>query len=372
MPPPRVIFVLNRIGAGGAETQVRLLAFGLAQRGHKVTIISLFEDTISASGLNVPGLERVNLLGKRGLRSGWLVKRLRAEILARAPAVCICLLIPADVLARVATFRSRVPIISSLRNIYVGGWLVNLALLVTAGLPAAVIANSDAVKRVLGPRVSFKPERIQIIPNAVDVEPFLMGPEVRREIRKELGINDGDFLWLAVGAQTPQKNYLGLLHSISHLPRSSLAIAGAGYQQELLEEMSRKLGLASRVKLLGRRRDIPRLLAAADGFVQASSFEGMPNAVMEAMAAGKAIVATAVGGVPELIEENINGILVPSGDEGALVSGLRKVQDMSDEERYLFGCRSRQLVKDRYSLPVILEQWESCIGRVWNESRNTR
>jgi glycosyltransferase involved in cell wall biosynthesis len=368
--PPRVIFVLNRIGAGGAETQVQLLAVGLAQRGHNVTIISLFEDTISSAALNGPGIERINLLGKRGWRSALLVRRLRAELSLRLPAVCICLMIPADVIGRVAAFCSGVPTISSLRNTYVGGSLVELALLATSSLPAAITTNSDAIKRVLGPRVSLRPKQIKIIHNAIDVRPFLMDTHVRYETRNELGINEGDFVWLAVGAQTPQKNYVGLLNSFSHFSDSYLAIAGADYQREILDATARKLGLARRVKLLGRRRDVPRLLAAADGFVQASSFEGMPNAVMEAMAAGKAVVATEVGGVPDLILTNINGILVPPSDEDALARGLQRVQDMSPEERALFGQRARQSVMEHHSLTAILDEWESCIDGVWKTSNN--
>ena len=140
-------------------------------------------------------------------------------------------------------------------------------------------------------------------------------------MRAELAVADDEFLWLAVGRLVPQKDVPNLLdafakHHAAH-PRSRLAIVGDGALRDEMVAHAASLGVGEAVAFLGIRRDVPQLMAAADVFVMSSAWEGLPNVVMEAMAAGLPVVSTNVGGVAELVEDPGTGALVPASDAGA-------------------------------------------------------
>jgi glycosyltransferase involved in cell wall biosynthesis len=109
--------------------------------------------------------------------------------------------------------------------------------------------------------------------------------------------------------------------------RAHLIIAGEGSLKQEVAGWVERRGLQTRIHLLGRRHDIPSILAGSDAFVLASDWEGNPLAVMEAMAAGLPVISTAVGGVPELVQSGVNGILVPRGDRLSLTLALRTLLD---------------------------------------------
>jgi len=119
------------------------------------------------------------------------------------------------------------------------------------------------------------------------------------------------------------------------------------------------LGIYDRVVFLGLRRDIPSLLDAADGYVLSSAWEGLPNVVMEAMAAVKPVVATCVGGVPELVQEGVNGYIVPPGDSEALPTAMVKMMALSEAERRAMGEAGRAYIEANYSLEHVVDQWEA-------------
>jgi glycosyltransferase involved in cell wall biosynthesis len=148
-----------------------------------------------------------------------------------------------------------------------------------------------------------------IIPNGVDLALAGAG------WRYEQGFTADDVLVVSVARLSPQKNPLLLIDALPDDPRCHLILVGDG---ELRGEVQRRAG--PRVHCLGVRSDIGRTLADCDVFALASDYEGLPVAVIEAMAAGRPVVATAVGGVPELIENGVHGFLVQAGD----VAGLRR------------------------------------------------
>lgn len=367
MTKPRVVFVVVNFAAGGAETQVRRLAAGLAERNWAVTVMTLLPNMVEPAELDALGVERIHLQGQRGFRAFLSLPRLVKKLRQRQPAVCIGFMIPTDPLARMAGWLSRVPVISSLRAPYVGGPVVNFVLRRTDGMLAMLTTNTEQTKRSLGPKVTRQPERIKVILNALPAPIPMDEREARSAIRKELQIDGHEFLWLAVGAQRPEKNYPGLLQALQQVPGAKLIIAGDDLQREVLDQSCIRFGLGHRVLQLGRRTDVSRLLAAADGFVLASHYEGLPNALMEAMAAGKPVVATAVGGVLDLVEDRRNGLLVPPRDVTALAEALNKIVAMSAAERAKLGELARAQVVERYALPAVLDRWEALLNRVWAE-----
>jgi glycosyltransferase involved in cell wall biosynthesis len=183
-------------------------------------------------------------------------------------------------------------------------------------------AVAESVRRVyrLSPR--------HVIPNGIPVAEFAPQPGAREEVRRALGISPDAPALLAVGRLEAQKDHRTLLDAFAS-PRlraagARLLLAGDGPLRAPLERQARALGIAERVLFLGVRRDVARLLAAADAFVLASAYEGNPLTVMEAMAAGKPVIATAVGCVPELVVEGA-GRVVPPGDAAALEDAMHEV-----------------------------------------------
>jgi glycosyltransferase involved in cell wall biosynthesis len=182
-------------------------------------------------------------------------------------------------------------------------------------------------------RALYGTEPDAVIPNGVDL------PPARAGWRESHGFSPDDILIASVARLDPQKNPLLLIESLPPDPRCHLLLAGDGSLRDSLKQRA-----SSRIHVLGVRSDIPDLLAACDLFALASDYEGLPVAIIEAMAAGLPVVATAVGGIPELVEHNITGILVPPRDGQALAEALTALVRDPERRRALgerAGERSR-------------------------------
>jgi glycosyltransferase involved in cell wall biosynthesis len=191
----------------------------------------------------------------------------------------------------------------------------------------AVAAISEGVRRSL--LESGVPERlVRVIPSGIDFEPF-EAPFDREAARAALGVAPGDLLAIQVAALAPHKSQTTLLRAAAALatsaPRLHVWIAGEGTLREALLAEHRALGLDNRVRLLGFREDVVPLLRAADLFVLSSYLEGLGTSVLDAMAAGLPVVATEVGGVPEMVRHEVTGLLVPPRDPAALARAMERL-----------------------------------------------
>jgi glycosyltransferase involved in cell wall biosynthesis len=161
--------------------------------------------------------------------------------------------------------------------------------------------------------------------NGIDRQPHLRR-RARAAIRRRLGLGRRDVLFLQLGNLKPQKDPLTFARAAvqagSRLERARFWIAGDGPLREQVESEARAAGMAGRIRVLGWRRDVPELLAAADAMVLSSRFEGLPMAVLRAMAAGLPVIASAVDGTVEAVEPGRTGLLVPREDVGALADAL--------------------------------------------------
>ena len=195
-----------------------------------------------------------------------------------------------------------------------------LALRWAATCASALVAVSASLKASLSQDLWLRPERILLVRNGVPCrEPG------RSQLRSELGLSDTDCLLLAVGNLYPVKGHLHLLEALPRLSQRHrfphLAIAGRGELAEVLTNRARALGLEKHFHLLGLRDDIPELLAAADVFVHPSLSEGLPMAVLEAMFAGRPIVASSVGEIPAVLGGD-GGLIVPPADPESLARAI--------------------------------------------------
>jgi glycosyltransferase involved in cell wall biosynthesis len=185
---------------------------------------------------------------------------------------------------------------------------------------------------------------IDVIPNAVGELPPIAEGE-RDELRRQLGIGDATPLVIAVGRLAPQKALSDLLRAFALLrtpdPTPQLRIVGRGRLRSALQSEIDALGLRDRVRLLGLRSDVPRLLAASDLYVSSSHWEGLPVAMLEAMAAGVPVIATEVGDVPRVLDPGC-GVLVPPRDPAALARAIAElIADPVRRRRLAAGGRSR-------------------------------
>jgi glycosyltransferase involved in cell wall biosynthesis len=136
-----------------------------------------------------------------------------------------------------------------------------------------------------------------------------------------------------------------------------LLLVGAGNREAIIRRQIEALGLSERVRLLGQRTDVPDILNASDIFVLCSRMEGNPMAIQEAMASGLPVIATAVGGVPDLIDDGVNGLLVPPNDETALMHALQNLVNQADLRRQI-GLAARQYAVSHLDVRYMVRQYE--------------
>jgi glycosyltransferase involved in cell wall biosynthesis len=219
------------------------------------------------------------------------------------------------------------------------------------------IAVSREDRRRMTDVEGIDPDRTLFIPNGVPPSP----PPSGRDVRAMLGIQPGVPVVGLVGVLRPQKAISVLVHAAALLkddwPHAQVLVVGDGPERASLEQLTRELGLQGTVRFIGHRSDVPDLLLALDVAVCCSDFEGSPLAVMEYMEASLPVVATAVGGVPDLIEPGVNGLLVPPRDPQRLATAIAEL--LRDRQRArAMGARGRERRLNEFDIDVLVHRLE--------------
>jgi glycosyltransferase involved in cell wall biosynthesis len=236
---------------------------------------------------------------------------------------------------------------------------------------ACVVCNSLAVQRALAEAEGVPMERTRVVPNAVDLPPALP-EEARARIRREHGAAPGETAVAQVATLTPAKDHALALAAAERLRARGCAFrwwfVGGGPLQSELEGAAAACGLSGTVRFLGHREDAREILAAADIAALTSRSEGFPNAVLEAMAAGRPVVATAVGGTDEAVVDGETGLLVPPADAEAFAEGLgRLAEDAALRER--LGRAGRERAERLYGWDALTARMLSIYGEVLRRGR---
>jgi glycosyltransferase involved in cell wall biosynthesis len=215
------------------------------------------------------------------------------------------------------------------------------------------IAVSEAVAQQLCQTFKVPPHKIQVIHNSIPVDWYAC--EAHNSPKAKLSRGAERPIVLTVARLDQQKGHSYLFEAISQVQDAIFVIAGDGPEKAELEAQAHKLGINDRVIFLGYQQNVPDLLAGCDLFVLPSLYEGLPLSVLEAMAAGKAVVATAVGGTPEAVLEGETGLLVPPGDPVALA---RAIQELLSNPSLLrkMGAAGRQRVQREFSSATMVER----------------
>ena len=195
------------------------------------------------------------------------------------------------------------------------------------------------------------PEKFITIPYGVDLKKFA---DIKSSIKKtEIGLDNGDKVLGVVARFTKQKGHIYLIEAASQIvnkfPNTKFLFVGDGPLRKDLETKINELGLNSKFILLGFRNDVRELLQVFDIFVLPSLWEGLPNVLLEAMACGKPIVATAVDGTPEAVVDGNNGLIVPPKNPDKLADALMHLLQNEQEARKM-GKRGRKRVENFYSI----------------------
>jgi glycosyltransferase involved in cell wall biosynthesis len=225
-----------------------------------------------------------------------------------------------------------------------------------------VVAVSEDLKTYLVNSVGIPGARITVLHNGINLEQFCVGRDQREQVRRELCVSDTQFLIGTVGNLYPVKGQTDLLNAaakvLTRFPQTVFFLAGRGPLLADLQRETHILGIEKHIRFLGFREDVPALLAAADIFVLPSRSEGLSVSILEAMAAGKPVVATDVGGNRESIIEGQTGFLSRSGDAAALAEGLCRLLDHPDQIPSI-GREGRRRVGDLFSVQKMVSNYEA-------------
>ncbi len=223
-----------------------------------------------------------------------------------------------------------------------------------------IIVVADYLKKNLIRYEWFDPSKIMTIYNGIDGSKFKAKFD-KSEIKKGLGLSENSRIIGIVARLDPIKNHKSLIMTmqsvIKKFPEAILLIIGDGPIRDELEVFVEKCDLKKNVIFLWMRHDIPQLLSVMDIFVLCSMSEGLPITLLEAMAAGKPIVATHVGGIPEVIEHNINGLLIPSDNIEALLDAIIELLRDTEKAKEL-GAAAERKFESNFSLSLMVEKYQ--------------
>lgn len=359
----RITLFSASLGPGGAERVISAMADHWAGAGRRVRLVTLSACDADFHPVD-PGVERVGL-GLAGTSAGGIgavrenlrrVARLREAILAGRPDAVVSFGDSSNCLALLATVGTGLRVVVSersnpLRMPIARSWALMRRLLYPRA--HAVVAQTEHVAEWA--RAFVPADRVRVIPNFVR-PPDARAPETPRE---------GSARRIAaVGRLSAEKGFDLLVDAFARCaaghPDWSLWIAGEGPDRPLLERRVADLSLCGRVEMPGLVRDVGRLLADADLFVLPSRFEGFPNALLEAMAAGVAPVAfDCESGPAAIIRHGTDGLLVPPEDVDALAAAMDRL--MSDPVGRARMGREARAVTGRFGLPGIMAAWERVV-----------
>lgn len=372
---PIVIFADEWGGVGGTAGYVRMLAEGMVRRGYRVAVIchggeamAPFHETLARAGAEVRVIERDGdrSLGGRVAQQRWLVSTIReyggcvlalmmgyftrgggviaAGRLGGASAIARADLTPPD---------------------HPHGFAERVGLRAKDMLVDAIVVGAQENIRLFARQVGRSTKKMRVIHTGIELDRFVPGTG-REQVRAELKLDDRQVLVGTVSRLDDERkgvrDFVAACVQVgAEHPDARFVVVGDGVLRPELERLARPLPMDGRIVFTGWRSDVGPLLAAMDVFVMPSHFEGGPTSVLEAMAMAKAVVATNVGMVPEVIREGVDGVVVPPRDAGAMalaMGGL--VRD--GERRAAMGSAALAKAQADFSADEMVERYLTLFG----------
>lgn len=354
MTPRTILHLIDSDTLGGAERQVMTLIEHLDRDRWEPVLVHHGSPGIAplvaeahAAGVGDWQIPQM----PDGLGGAARLPALRRELRRRRPAVVhahltwplamkwpLAAALAAGVEATVATVQLYLPFHINRRILWQQGHLARRI--------GRYIAVSQSVADLCAATCGWPESKLTVVHNGIDPGPWERAdPEAGREA---LGAEPGLPVVFTAARLDHQKGLEVLVDAAAQLPGMRFVVAGEGPERSMLEARIAALGLGDRFVLLGRREDVHELMAGCDLFVLPSRYEGLPVSVVEAMAAARPVVATAIGGTDEIVDDGRTGLLVPADDRGALAAAIR--QALGDPARAAaFGACGRERVQRSFS-----------------------
>lgn len=382
----KIVRVIGRLNVGGPAIHVVNLSAGLDPGRYEQTLVVGSESPAEGSMMDYASSRRVDphvipeivtafSLGPRDLKA---VAKLYTLIRRQRPHIVHTHTAKAGFVGRLAAYLAGVPLIVHtyhghvLHGYYGTGksWMLRKMEQTLARITDRLVTVSDQVKQELAAYGVAKPEQISVIPLGFDLEPFLNSHHERGRFRQELALNNASRLVGIVGRIFPIKNHRLFLDAAARIaaqePTARFVIVGDGVLRSALEQQAKELGIADRVVFTGWRRDLPRIYVDLDALVVSSDNEGTPVSAIEAMACGCPVVATRVGGLPDLIIDRATGRLVPPRDADALASAVVNLIHSPEAAREL-GRNAREAVRQRFAVTRLIDDMDQLYSQLLEE-----
>ena len=358
--------IVLSLGRGGLETMAVDLAIGLAESGVRASVIALDEGGVLETRLRDANVEYVVLNGRRfkdprfHLSLAAQLRRLKTGVVHSHMFAPLFHSLPAIALGGV---RRIVHTEHSFEYLEQRASLRHALRWMSRATHAFTLVGKQMLPFYVD-MVGVSEGRLRVIPNGIDTERYNPNGN-QATVRAEFGIPIDAFVIGSAGRLAPEKNYALLLAAAAQCHDAGISthvvLFGDGDERAALSSTAAQLGLEGSVSFLGWRSDMYRLLCALDVFVLTSESEGLPLALLEAMAAGLPIVSTPVGDIPLLVAEGKTGHLVARGNASGFASRLRQLAENSSARRCM-GTAARAAVVDGYSQATMIRQYLDAYG----------
>ena len=362
---PHLCLFVPCFGHGGTERQFAEVVTRIDRRRFRLTVACLsregeFYQRVRDAGLAVEEFDFPRFASPRAgfqfLRLLRMLRTRRVDLLHSFDFYTNVFGIPAARLAGVPL------VVASQRNLaeFWSRWQRS-AWRATLAWADCVVANSHAASQAVVEQTGISPERLRVVHNGVDTERFTVNGN-REASRRALALPEPACVVGVVAGFRQEKDQQTLLDAVPQVvernPQARFLLAGTGPEEARLRTYAQEKNLQSWVTFLGDRSDIPQLLAAFDVAVLPTRSESFPNVLLEAMSAGRAVIASAVGGTKELIEQGRTGVLVPAGDPAALAKEILNLLE-HPERRAQLGRAARAHVEAEFSIEASVARMQA-------------
>jgi glycosyltransferase involved in cell wall biosynthesis len=371
--PIRVVYCIDNMDVGGTELNAVRTAERLDRRRFDLSVVCIRPDgpllaRYGAAGIPVFPLPMRSMLGAGAVRQAVRLvrhlRRQRAEVVHSHDAYTS---VYATVCARLAGVPGIIASRRSWHSPHLQGRIMR-ANRAAYRLAHRVVGNSPSVSRLVETEGRVPAARIVTIPNFLDPRSFdPIAAEERCRWLAELDVPSGAFVVGIVARLSAVKDHGTLLRAVASLRAEHsdihCVLVGDGPERERLVALASELGISEGVHFAGQRPQLPNLHFLFDVSVLCSTSEAFPNSVLEAMAAGRPVVATAVGGTPDAVRDGVTGLLVPAGDSAKLAAALRVLHG-DGEKRAAFGAAGREAARVGYSEEAVIAQVETLYAQL--------
>lgn len=356
----KVLFMIWALEVGGAERLLVKLAEHISRGDYDVSVVCISREGVWASDLKQTDVKVICTHKKTGFDPSILFKLIKI-INTEKPDIVNTYLWTADLWGRLAAILAGVKhIIVTEQNVDVWKrWYHKELDKILFKWTDYAICVSDEVVNFYHNDFNMPLDKLVMIPNAIDIS--LFNKEIdRTKEREKLGVAPDDFVFVCAARLHSQKAHHILINAVSDMVKSGnkgfkVLLVGEGDLRQQLEEMVHSLKLGSYIHFLGLRQDIPDILLVSDSFVLSSDYEGLSLAILEAMAARLPVVATTVGGNPQIITDGKTGLLVPPQDSTSLAQAMTSLL-LDKALAQSMGTTGRSVVEQTYHISSVTKQ----------------